>query len=432
MCFTAMSAEPAIQDRVKPPIDSLPPEILSEIFLFAITRPYRMFGDLYRGPWLLGRVCRRWRDTAWSCAALWSSFSVHWPEHGKEDVGERLLMDALRHTGHKGLSMTILLSNDFPNAIIQGLVRHSSQWEDVHIPTPSCLPWTQLTLSNPPSLHLPSLKSLVVGRQPTVDSLAAILSMFSHTPNLRSFKFNIYHTRSDFDPSAIGVPWWQLTSLVMVLGPMRDCPVEASIKVLRLCSNLETLREETILHSVPESIMVTLPRLGSLSVRSPEILYYLVCPALEHLSILPRYDAPFSIPPLSQLIAHSRCQLRSLDIWLWRHLADPGELFSCVPHLRKLVLRVECYDKDVAELLKYLTLGDTSMMLPSLNIFELKVQELFTGKTHLEELDEVLVRIIDARWNVPKELSVAQLRQVRISKKTRLLGTLGRCLVSTV
>lgn len=95
-----------------------------------------------------------------------------------------------------------------------------------------------------------------------------------------------------------------------------------------------------------------------------------------------------------------------------------------MPHLRKLVLRVECYDKDVAELLKYLTLGDTSMMLPSLNIFELKVQELFTGKTHLEELDEVLVRIIDARWNVPKELSVAQLRQVRIRcSKAGIEGT---------
>ncbi|PBK58774.1 hypothetical protein ARMSODRAFT_1010008 [Armillaria solidipes] len=402
----------------EPPIESLPPEILCEIFLFAIQRPYRIFGDQYQGPWLPGRVCRRWRDIAWSCPALWSSFTVHWPEHGKADAGKNLLLDALQRTGQSGLSMTILLSKDFPNAIMGDLIQHSSQWKDVYLPTLPSSTWTQLAQPHLPPLHLPSLRSLSMGRQPSVDKLSAILGMFKDMPTLGSFKFHIYHAPSpDFDPSIIQVPWWQLTHLDMSLGSTRDCLVDASIKVLRLCLNLETLREETImLQYDPGTTMITLRRLRSLSVRSPQLLPHLVCPVLEDLSILPRYDVPFSIPTLSQLITHSGCRLRSLDIWLSRELAEPRKLFLCVPHLCKLVLRMDCYDSNTngTDVLKCLDLDDTSMTLPNLNILDLRVPEIFTGQLVYEEVDELLVRIIDRRWNVPQESPVSQLRQVRI------------------
>ncbi|KAK0204264.1 hypothetical protein DFS33DRAFT_874585 [Desarmillaria ectypa] len=411
-----MLAEAEIQESRNPPIESLPPEILSEIFLFATTRPYRIFGDLYQGPRLLVRVCQRWRDIAWSCPALWSSFMVHWPEHRQEDVGAKLLLDTLQRTGQSGLSMTILLSNDFPNAILEALVQHSSQWEDVHLSTLSTLPWTQPAQQKLRPFYLPSLKSLVIGRQPSVDNLVPILGMFKDMLNLRSFKFHTYSAPlSDFDPSIIQVPWWQLTHLFMSFGQTGDCSVEASIKVLRLCPNLETLKEETILHPDPgTTTLVMLPRLRSLRVKSPHLLHCLVCPVLEDLSILPRYDVPFSIPTLLQLIARSGCRLLSLDISLLRQLVDPRNLFSCMPHLCKLILRMEYCETNASELLKYLTLDDTSMMLPNLKVFELTVEELFTGRALFEEVDEVLVRIIDRRWNVPRGSQVVQLRQVRM------------------
>ncbi|KAK0442219.1 hypothetical protein EV421DRAFT_1904380 [Armillaria borealis] len=411
-------ADLEIQEPSDPPIESLPPEILCEIFLFAIQQPYRIFGDQYQGPWLPGRVCRRWRDIAWSCPALWSSFMVHWPEHGKADAGKNLLLDALQRTGQSGLSMTILLSKDFPNAIMGDLIQHSSQWKDVYLPTLPSSTWTQLAQPHLPPLHLPSLRSLSMGRQPSVDKLSAILGMFKDMPTLGSFKFHIYHAPSpDFDPSIIQVPWWQLTHLDMSLGSTRDCLVDASIKVLRLCLNLETLREETImLQYDPGTTMITLRRLRSLSVRSPQLLPHLICPVLEDLSILPRYDVPFSISALSQLIIHSGCRLRSLDIWLSRQLAEPRKLFLCVPQLCKLVLRMDCYDSNTngTDILKCLDLHDMSMMLPNLNIFDLRVPEIFTGQPVYEEVDELLVRIIDRRWNVPQESPVSQLRQVRI------------------
>ncbi|KAK0477970.1 hypothetical protein IW261DRAFT_1420812 [Armillaria novae-zelandiae] len=408
-----------------PPIESLPPEILCEIFLLAIKRPYKIFGDQYQGPWLPARVCRRWRDIAWDCPALWSSIMVYWPEHGKADAGKKLLLDALQRTGRTRISITILLSLDFPHAIIEGLVQHSSQWEDVRMPSLPASTWTQLAQPHLSRLHLPSLRSLALGRQPSVDELSTIPNMFKDMPALRSFQFHIYRApSSNFDPSIIQVPWWQLTHLAMSLGPTRECSVDASIKVLSLCLSLETLREETMFNDDPGTTLVTLGRLRSLSVRSPELLYCLVCPVLEDLTVLPRHDRSFSIPKvLSQIVVQSGCRLLSLDIWLSYQLEEPIKLFSCVPHICKLVLRAECYDlNDMPSLLKCLALDDTSVTLPNLEFFELEIPELFTGAGLSEEVDELLVKIIDRRWNVLQESPVSRLRQVRIRCSTVGIG----------
>ncbi|KAK0441748.1 uncharacterized protein EV420DRAFT_1084639 [Desarmillaria tabescens] len=406
-----MLAEVETQESPHPPIESLPPEILSEIFLLVIERPYRIFGHLYRGPQLLVRVCRLWRDIAQNCPALWSSFMVHWPENRQEVVGAKLLLDTLQQTGRRGLTMTIFLSDDFPSSIFKALVQHSSQWEDVHLPT---LPRTQSAPQNLPPLHLPSLKSLVLGRQHSVEDLITKLSMFKIAPNLRSVVFHFHNTpSSDFDPSVIQAPWWQLTRLSMSLGLTGDSSMEASIEVLRLCPNLETLREETILNPDSGNTTVTLRKLRSFSVKSPQLLNYLDYPVLEHLSILPRYDIPLSVPTLSQL-ARSGCRLHSLHIWLMCQLEHPKDLFSCMPHLCKLHLDMEYYGTDTLELLECLGLDDMNSTLPNLNVLELKVQELFTGEALSEEIGELLVRIIDERRIIPRGSQVPQLRQVCI------------------
>ncbi|KAK0191980.1 hypothetical protein F5146DRAFT_1037847 [Armillaria mellea] len=411
----SMPADSEIRESSNPPIDSLPPEILCQIFLLAIKRPYKIFGDQYQGPWLSGRVCKRWHDIAWGYPALWSSFMVHWPEHGNADAGKKLLLDTLQRTGQSGLSMTILLSTDLPNAIMDCLVQYSSQWKEVYLPNLPSFTWTQLAQPHMLPLHLPSLQSLSMGRQPSVDRLSAILGTFKNMPALRSFKFYIFNApSSDFDPNIIPVPWLQLTQLDMSLGATRDCLADTSIKVLRLCLNLEALREECMmLHDDPGTSLVTLRRLRSLTVRSPQLLHRLVCPVLEDLTILPGYNVPFSTPMLSQLVTRSACRLLSLGIWLSRPLKKPRNLFLCVPHLSKLVLRMDCYDsnsngKDVLKCL------DSNDMLRNLSIFDLRVPEILTGKHVIEEVDELLVRIIDRRWNVPQECPVSQLRQVRI------------------
>ncbi|KAJ7649818.1 hypothetical protein FB45DRAFT_718963, partial [Roridomyces roridus] len=47
-----------------------PNELLAEIFLRCVD--YRSYFDpLTNGPWIVARVCRRWRNVALSCPGLW-------------------------------------------------------------------------------------------------------------------------------------------------------------------------------------------------------------------------------------------------------------------------------------------------------------------------------------------------------------------------
>ncbi|PBK63276.1 hypothetical protein ARMSODRAFT_1024025 [Armillaria solidipes] len=99
-------------EQPHPPIHSLPPEILFEIFLLAIkdSDPYNILDLLPDGPQLLEKVCLRWQDIVWGCAALWSTFKVDKAPRPKA-IGPKLLLDALQRTGQSELSFTIHLSN---------------------------------------------------------------------------------------------------------------------------------------------------------------------------------------------------------------------------------------------------------------------------------------------------------------------------------
>ncbi|KAF9004905.1 hypothetical protein BDZ89DRAFT_921101, partial [Hymenopellis radicata] len=59
-----------------PPIHQLPVEVLLEIFHLTFEKPYNVFASSRSGPWLLGKVCRRWRQVAWSCPSLWTAFTL--------------------------------------------------------------------------------------------------------------------------------------------------------------------------------------------------------------------------------------------------------------------------------------------------------------------------------------------------------------------
>ncbi|KAF8908385.1 hypothetical protein CPB85DRAFT_790817 [Mucidula mucida] len=70
----------AIDDKkaytcVLAPARRLPTEILQVIFRFAVGKSFDAL-SVVRGPWALGKVCRRWRRIALSTPELWSSFRL--------------------------------------------------------------------------------------------------------------------------------------------------------------------------------------------------------------------------------------------------------------------------------------------------------------------------------------------------------------------
>ncbi|PBK83550.1 hypothetical protein ARMGADRAFT_1170522 [Armillaria gallica] len=179
---------------------------------------------------------------------------------------------------------------------------------------------------------------------------------------------------------------------------------EPILDFLWSCPGLETLEEMT--YSLPNFetgfAPLTLSRLRSLSVWSPQLLYYLDCPALQ-----------------------------TLELTLSADVVDPIHLFSSVPRIRKLALTnlMEAEDEDTededteeedtnkpcpSKLLECLASVDSGVVFPNLSDLELTVEMLFSGDIHFEPEEEALLRVIDKRWNVPQESQVTRLCRVRI------------------
>ncbi len=130
---------------------------------------------------------------------------------------------------------------------------------------------------------------------------------------------------------------------------------------------------------------------------------------------MPHADYPSSNLTISQFLARSGSQLQTLTLRISRDTLDPDQLFSCVPQLRTLVLLLAASenDSDPAMFLKGL-LDERGAMLPSLSVLHLCANRLFTDDIRLEGRDELLVRIIEKRWNVPRDSRVTRLSQVHI------------------
>ncbi|KAK0442203.1 hypothetical protein EV421DRAFT_600493 [Armillaria borealis] len=313
--------------------------------------------------------------------------------------------------------MVIWIRDPFPDVIIETLLQHSSQWGTAHLiehPSPQ---WARLSERN---THFPSLKSLVVNYPSSAD-LAIILGMFKDAPNLRSLYLDLNDTPiACFDPEAIPFPWSHITDLNMPIM----CRVELSVKILRLCSNLETLEENCDIRRIEidteKPSPLTLQNFRSLDVSSSQLLPYIICPALEHLSFALLDGIPFSTKDLSQFLVHSGSQLQSFQIGLLEQdIADPGQLFLCMPQLRKLVLNNRSWDnshENTTNILTSIYSQDLGVVLPRLSVLEVHGNAIFTGTSN--RCNEVLVGIIDQRWNVPRELRVTQLHQVRIYCKS--------------
>ncbi|KAK0441780.1 uncharacterized protein EV420DRAFT_1768951 [Desarmillaria tabescens] len=400
-------------------IHSLPPEILSEIFLLALPSSYSVLEPLHAGPWLLGRVCRRWQDVAWGYPALWSSFVLidqEAPHRIQEEIGTRMVQEALQRTRQSKLSMTIWTGHIFSDTIVETLLQHSRQWEDVSFLGPSSSQWTQSLLNSHP-IHFPSLRSLSLAYPHSIDDIATTMGVIKDAPNLRCLQLDV--RVPNFDLSTVLFPWSCITHLDMTFSKFNW--VGLIVRLLRLCPSLEELKEKSMLRSETTTIApLTLEKLRSLSLGfSHLLLRHLTCPVLEYLTFtMPYINYPSSSLTISQFSARSGSHLQTLDLRLARKALDPDQLFSCVPQLRRLILSMADTenDRDPSRFLRCLDSGDMArgLMLPNMSVFELSANRLFMGDIRLERRDELLVRIIDRRWDVPEDSRVTQLSQVRI------------------
>ncbi|KAJ7019861.1 hypothetical protein C8F04DRAFT_324968 [Mycena alexandri] len=190
------------------PVLTLPPEIVSEIFL--------KFLPIYPGipplsgvlsPLLLCRICRQWREIALSTPALWNTIRMDITRPWDDDKAAaqlELVRAWLSRSGDYPLSITLTDSSNSPLAVqfLHAAVFHCGRWEHVDL----FIPFEHLHLIQG---NMPLLRDLTIGPNDLPDRHGLQVSVFDRAPLLT----NVVLTH-DFVPYAIRLPWAQLTHLV--------------------------------------------------------------------------------------------------------------------------------------------------------------------------------------------------------------------------
>ena len=290
----------------------LPPEILQRIFLFFADSEGDENPSSNKPPWVLGQVCRRWRDVAEAYPDLWSRLppirlgnpcdipSIH-----------DCLLSLLKRCPGSPISFSLHYEDDDridqPNPIVDLLVDHCGQWEDVFLEVSGITIRRFFRIKGRlNSLH--SLEFSLRGRGDPVD-------VFESAPRLRSVRVN-----NLVSPETLRLPWTQLTSY-----EDRTTFGDGVFKAFRPNSNLRHLKfspnHDEKLDSFPQFRWrpLTNSHLTTLSIEFWDRRYKiktlfdcLVLPALQTLVLkFCKYDNVTDIDLVS-MIKRSHCDLRHL------------------------------------------------------------------------------------------------------------------------
>ncbi|EDR13562.1 uncharacterized protein LACBIDRAFT_322580 [Laccaria bicolor S238N-H82] len=117
------------------PISSLPPELLSEIFMLCCQPKYNAIGGVDSQaicPLRLAAVCKAWRDLAWTTSRLWSVIILMW-SHPCAFHLEGVLDSWIKRAGAQPLSIRYEAQS---NSLLSRLIQETSKWMNVTIKCP--------------------------------------------------------------------------------------------------------------------------------------------------------------------------------------------------------------------------------------------------------------------------------------------------------
>ena len=167
------------------PLRLLPPDIIEEIFHW-FKCPRTSSNEWRNIPWMLGHICRSWRDVALSASFLW-----HQIPHvilDKRSLPRRHALDELfRRSANRPLELFICSSShnyDYP--LIDVLIRHAKSWHSVNF----AVPLSFFTTLRATRGRLSNLRTLAISCWPLESELtemneqAIILDMFKTAPLL--------------------------------------------------------------------------------------------------------------------------------------------------------------------------------------------------------------------------------------------------------
>lgn len=293
-----------VLDDLNTPVDRLPTEILSEIFLLVV-EPRATF-DTKSELWKLGRVCGRWRSVSSSMKQIWATIHIELYSMSPMSSGAALeiLCEIMDRSDPALLSITYgnipphLFKSD-KLLLLRPLVSACQRWRSINFPEQLLdLDYFGRVRGNVPHLEALEIGGRIFGSVDRRD-----LDIFEVAPKLRSVTYGV----RDVD---VRLPWSQLTRFEYQ-GP-RD--------PTHLLGAMPNLTELTlwgpVTTPIPAGAPLLLNQLGQINLvwLGGEIWNHFTLPALEGISIVGYNE--FSITPLEALLHRSSCRITRFNLVL--------------------------------------------------------------------------------------------------------------------
>ncbi|THH17927.1 hypothetical protein EW146_g2978 [Bondarzewia mesenterica] len=424
-----------------PSIQTLPPEVLSEIFLNCVVTNAATLPS--RAPILLTRVTRSWRAVALSTPRLWSYLCLsrrsgckgYYEAHThlpSDDVTKaRSYVTALRTwlslSKCTSLTLRFFVPQIAPTAgdedvlaeYMQILCTHSARWKDVKILIPYNFPQIITVLNQCRSL--PLLESFYFNNKKAISEPIDI-TILESAPLLRRARITYPYLESWF------LPWSQLTCLSIehctdmedlnAMDELSFFDVDLFIVILSHCINLEVLNVHCDFVVFPAvtrstSTFAILPQLQSFTMvistdsedeedaNEAETNSRTTCSMPDPLGLAKIADIGF-LTHFSESLEYLEISICSLPL----HMAT--SMLECLPNLTSMVIRLnDTLPHDREGILGGLTLTSTAyrskQLVPMLVQLEVSWWDhsfayCEEGLEAMSHFYEILTTMIESHW----------------------------------
>lgn len=323
-------------------LKKIPPEILTEIFIYLSPEMIELPPEKNSCPWILAHVCAPWRDIVWTSHTIWSDIGIdRFMRHGDHwkllaarrwNKSARASFLHILSTTHALLSCSVSSDGtDGAPPVLDVILSHNHRFDNLTLELNQDDVRSLMNPSQHPWKNLKRLEIVFYGADTPSHN---ILSSFETAPNLREVFFSSGSQRYSAPPLLL--PWEQLT----VISVMHvDVPPTVIYTALRQCPAILDCSFTIGTHpnSIPLSdTLLALPSLEILFLESCSTMDWdgflqpFVTPALKGLTIRAP-QAP--LQALTSMIVRSPCSLNAMTFTTCTEPPGESEYKSFLGHL---------------------------------------------------------------------------------------------------
>ncbi|KAL1688724.1 hypothetical protein GGG16DRAFT_115739 [Schizophyllum commune] len=394
-------------------IQSIPAEILSEIFLLSISKIPTASRDFM--PPTIARVCRQWRAVACGYPRLWTTVNIDYRRSTPLDDAPLFVYVSGRDSedGFYEHENRLIYAQKHAAKVLQRVAALSShRWRSLTI-IGDYLIFARLTAFNAPQLErVVFIPEIYVWRENFDTPKPLPLTFLRKAPLLRAATLNVAHP-------VMALPFWstRVNSMTYILPQRRTHEFKTVMRLLATQQQLRTLevldpdgRLDMDVELMDIDLGSSTDHLSKLTVSGMGHLFLgnVVAPALEKLSLSDFREAEYEgiglgpISSLTRMIEQSPlCSLRALELIGIEDYADSAfdRLYHCLQGLSGLdSLRIEDPRDNNwgfvrGALTVWLTRTNTSpLRLPNLTRLSLEY-----GRTHRDGVEVLVQKLMSSR-----------------------------------